>query len=81
MKMKTKKIVLLSSDKAKSYKRIIDTAGNSVKLAANLGYKAGYNLAKHPGLEKTAITVKKNYKASLFTLAGLGLGFLGVIGY
>ena len=62
-------------------KNIIGKTGYGMKLAANLGYRAGYNMAKHPGMEKIKKQIERHPAASLMTLIGLTLGIIGAASF
>ncbi|MEI8389404.1 MAG: hypothetical protein WCG23_05915 [bacterium] len=79
--MKTREKISQKADNLKSFGNIVGKAGYGMKLAANLGYKVGYNIAKHPTLEKVKKQIDHNPRASLITLAGVTLGVIGAAGY
>jgi hypothetical protein len=79
--MKTSEKIMMKADNLKTFGNIMGKAGYGMRLAANLGYKAGYNMAKHPGLEKVKKQLDHHPKAGLITLAGLLVGIIGVAGY
>lgn len=79
--MKTKEKIMMKHDNLKTVGSIIGKAGYGMKLAANLGYKAGYGMAKHPGLEKVKKQIDHHPKATLLTLVGLMLGIIGAASF
>ena len=79
--MKTKEKIMMKHDNIKTIGNVIGKAGYGMKLAANLGYKVGYNMAKHPNLEKVKKQIDHHPKAISITLLGLVLGIIGAIGF
>lgn len=79
--MKTHEKIMMKSDNLKTVGNIMGKAGYGMKLAANLGYKVGYNMAKHPGLEKVKKQIDHHPKAILLTLLGIGIGIAGLASF
>jgi len=79
--MKTSEKIMTKADNLKSIGNMLGKAGYGMRLAANLGYKVGYNMAKHPTLEKVKKQIDHHPRTSLLTLLGIGLGIFGVVGY
>ena len=68
-------------NKFKTCCNIAEKAGSSLRMAAILGYRAGYSVGKHPELEKVKKTVEHHPKASIAAVLGLLLGMLGLLGF
>jgi hypothetical protein len=64
--------------KFKDAYKILQTAGQGMRLAADTGYKTGYFMAKHPEVESLKKRVQKNHLLILLTFAGILLGGIGV---
>ncbi|HSA07712.1 MAG TPA: hypothetical protein P5556_11100 [Candidatus Gastranaerophilales bacterium] len=64
--------------KLKEMSAMFRKAGQGIRTAADVGYKTGYFIAKHPNIEKTKDQIQKNYKVGLITLLGIGLTFFGI---
>jgi hypothetical protein len=62
----------------KSAYKLLQSAGQGIKFAANTGYKTGYFMAKHPEIEMLRDGVKKNYISILLALGGIILGIIGI---
>ncbi len=58
---------------------LLQKTGQGVKFATDTGYKTGYFMAKHPGVEYAKKQIQKNYKAGLITILGLGISLFGLI--
>ena len=65
--------------KVKNLCNILQKTGKGVKMAADGGYKAGYFMAKHPGVEVTKQQLQKNYKPILVSMFGFVLGALSIL--
>ena len=79
--MKTSEKIMMKADNFKTVGNIMGKAGYGMKLAANLGYKVGYNMAKHPNLEKIQKQITHHPASSLITLTGILLGIIGAVGF
>lgn len=79
--MKTKERIMMKHDNLKTLGSIMGKAGYGMRLAANMGYKIGYNMAKHPNLEKVKKQMDHHPRAILITLLGIGLGLAGLASY
>jgi len=79
--MKTSEKIMMKADNLKNYGNMMGKAGYGMKLAANMGYKIGYNMAKHPNLEKVKKQINHHPKSSLITILGLVLGIIGAISF
>lgn len=80
--MKTSERIMAKTDNLKTYGNIMGKAGYGLRMAAVLGYKVGYNMAKHPNLHKIKQQIQKHpRRAGMFALIGLALGVLGITGY
>lgn len=60
--------------------KLLQTAGQGVKFAADTGYKTGYFMAKHPEVEEIKKGMQKNSKIIILTLVGVILGMIGFAG-
>jgi len=79
--MKTSEKIMIKADNLKNYGSMLGKAGYGIKLAANMGYKIGYNMAKHPNLEKVKKQLNRHPKSSLITVLGLVLGIIGAVSF
>ena len=79
--MKTKERIMMKHDNLKTLGSIMGKAGYGMRLAANMGYKIGYNMAKHPNLEKVKKQMDHHPRAILITLLCVGLGLAGLASY
>jgi len=79
--MKTSEKIMMKADNLKNYGSMLGKAGYGIKLAANMGYKIGYNMAKHPNLEKVKKQLNHHPKSSLITVLGLVLGIIGAVSF
>ena len=61
----------------KNFYTVLQKTGQGIKMAANTGYKTGYFLAKHPGVELTKNQIQKNYKTGLLAFLGIIIGLFG----
>lgn len=73
--------ILENADKLKTYGDAAKKAGCGMKMAAILGYKAGYSIGKHPMLERAKKTIERHPGAGLIALLGIFLSVLGLTGF
>jgi len=79
--MKTAEKIIKKADTLKTCGNIMGKAGYGMRLAAIFGYKVGYNMAKHPNLDKVKKQIEKHpQQTGLLVLAGLGLSALATAG-
>jgi preprotein translocase subunit Sss1 len=79
--MKTCPTLITNTDNLKSYATIMQKAGLGMKLAAVIGYKFGYGMAKHPNVHRVKRHIQEHPAASLMTVLGIGIGMLGLTGF
>lgn len=65
--------------KVKNVLGLLQKTGQGVRFATNTGYKTGYFMAKHPGIELAKNQIQKNYKAGLIALLGFMISLAGLI--
>jgi|GEM_PF-3603064 len=65
--------------KFRSVYTLLRRTGQGVKFATDTGYKTGYFMAKHPGIQYTKEQIQKNYKAGLVALLGVGITLFGIL--
>lgn len=58
---------------------LLQKTGQGVRFATDTGYKTGYFMAKHPGVEYAKNQIQKNYKAGLIAILGLGISLFSLI--
>jgi hypothetical protein len=61
--------------------KLLQTAGQGMKIAADTGYKTGYFMAKHPEVEMVKKSIQRNRVAILLALVGIVLGAVGIAGF
>lgn len=59
--------------------KMLRNAINGLRMAANTGYRTGYFLAKHPGIEQAGKHLQKNYRSGLIAIAGISLAIIGLL--
>lgn len=77
--MKTMEKVSRNNKKTKNLYLLLQQAGRGVKMAADTGYKTGYFMAKHPGIETTKKSIQKNYKPILLGMVGFVIGVMSIL--
>lgn len=58
--------------------KLLKNAIHGIRMAASTGYRTGYFLAKHPEIEYAGKHLQKNYRSTLFALAGILLAIIGL---
>jgi|GEM_PF-6219390 len=79
--MKTSNLVMMKADDLKTYRDMMGKAGTGIKLAAMLGYKFGFGMAKHPYLHKFKKQIEHHPTAGVLALTGIVIGAIGLVGF